>query len=891
MKQIPTKTIILLLALLVLLLSSGTLLSLYVNSLWFKEIQYYSVFLKILVNKVLLGLVHAAAFFAILYPNLRFAHGYDSRLRDMQLEQDPLGPFWKPILLIGSILLALVLGFQGAGTWETYQLFLHGSPFDLQDPIFNKDLGFYVFTLPFISYIQKWLSSTLVMSLLFCGLMYFYRQAIRIDPKGLFIDRQPRLHLFALGGLYLFLLAWAYYLDRYHLLYSQRGVVFGAVYADVHIKLPALWVLSATALFSGGLLIFAGLRRGWLLPGLAAGAVLLVHVVGGSVLPDLVHRFQVLPNEIALESPYIQHNIQATRLAFGLHRTESEPFPASEDLTREDLQKNVLTTQNIRLWDHRPLLATYRQLQQIRTYYDFVDVDNDRYLIDGEYRQVMLSPRELSYNNLPSRIWINEHLTYTHGHGVTLGPVSRISKEGLPEFFIKDIPPVASTDIQITRPEIYYGEIPNDYVFVKTRALEFDYPSGEENIYTDYLGEGGVPMNSLLRKLAFSAYFGSLKIFLSNDMTPESRIMYDRSIIQRAKKIAPFLSFDGDPYMVITEDGRLIWLLDGYTTTDKFPYSQPFSGVGNYIRNSVKVTVDAYHGSVHFYVSDPEDPIIRSYEAIFPGLFSPLAEMPQDLRTHIRYPQDFFRIQAQMYTTYHMQDPQLFYNKEDLWDIPAKDNRQMEPYYTIMKLPGEEKEEFILLLPFTPAKRDNLSAWLAGRSDGENYGKLIVYTFPKQKLVFGPRQIENRIDQDAYISQQLTLWGQSGSEVIRGSLLVIPIEDSLLYVSPLYLASSAEGALPELRRVIAGFGSKLVMEENLEKALDQLFGSEPVTPQAVARELSKTGQPPEKLAASALSLYRRSQTALREGRWGEYGEALGELEVVLQELANRARKE
>ncbi|MCI0529687.1 MAG: UPF0182 family protein, partial [Nitrospira sp.] len=612
-----------------------------------------------------------------------------------------------------------------------------------------------------------WLSSTLMMILLLCTVLYFYRQGVRVDPQGIFVDRAPRRHLATLGGIYLFLLSWSYYLDLYRLLYSTRGVVFGAVYADVNARLPMLWILLVLSLVAGGLLIIAGFRRGWFLPGLALGSLIVV-IVGGSIIPDMLHRFQVAPNEIVMERPYIQHNIQATRFAYNLHRTDSQEFPASEDLTPADLAKNELTIKNIRLWDHRPLLATYQQLQQIRTYYNFVDVDNDRYVVNGEYRQVMLSPRELSYKNLPSRIWINEHLTYTHGYGVTLGPVSRISKEGLPEFFIKDIPPIATTNITVKRPEIYYGEAQNDYVFVKTQALEFDYPSGAENVYTNYQGKGGVPVSSLLRKLAFSTYFGSLKIILSNDITPESRIMYFRNIEQRVKKVTPFITYDEDPYMVITQEGRLVWILDGYTTTDKIPYSQPLEGLGNYIRNSVKTTVDAYDGTLNFYIGDPEDPIIRAYSTIFPGLFQPLDQMPDDLRDHLRYPQDFFKVQARMYSTYHMEDPQIFYNKEDLWNIPQKENRDMEPYYTIMKLPGEKKEEFILLVPFTPAKRDNLSAWLAARSDSLHYGKLVVYIFPKQKLIFGPRQIENRIDQDAYISQQLTLWGQRGAQVIRG---------------------------------------------------------------------------------------------------------------------------
>jgi uncharacterized membrane protein (UPF0182 family) len=887
----PVKSVILLVTFVLLLLFSGDLLSLYVDALWFKEVQYYPVFLKTLLTKLALGLIHGLAFFILLYPNLSLAQRYRPAVRVAQEELDPLGPFLKPIILGGSFLLSLIIGFQGSTRWSAYLLFSHAVSFGMEDPLFKKDLAFYVFQFPFLTYVQGWLSSTLMMILLLCTVLYFYRQGVRMDPQGIFVDRAPRRHLVILGGIYLFLLSWSYYLDLYRLLYSTRGVVFGAVYADVNARLPMLWVLLVLSLVAGALLIIAGFRRGWFLPGLAVGSLIIVHIVGGSIVPDMLHRFQVAPNEIMMERPFIQHNIQATRFAYNLHRIDSQEFPASDDLTPADLAKNELTTKNVRLWEHRPLLATYQQLQQIRTYYNFVDVDNDRYVIDGEYRQIMLSPRELSYKNLPSRIWINEHLTYTHGYGVTLGPVSRISKEGLPEFFIKDIPPIATTNIAVQRPEIYYGEIPNDYVFVKTKALEFDYPSGAENVYTNYQGKGGVPASSFLRKLAFATYFGSLKIILSNDITAESRIMYSRHIAQRVRKVTPFIVYDEDPYMVITQEGRLVWILDGYTTTDKIPYSQPLERLGNYIRNSVKATVDAYDGTLNFYIGDPEDPIIRAYSTIFPGLFQPLDQMQADLRDHLRYPQDFFKVQAHMYSTYHMEDPQIFYNKEDLWNIPQKDNRDMEPYYTIMKLPGEKKEEFILLIPFTPSKRDNLSAWMTARTDAPHYGKLIVYVFPKQKLIFGPRQVENRINQDAYISQQLTLWSQQGSQVIRGNVLVIPVENSLLYVSPLYLASSAAGSLPELRRVITAYGNRLVMEENLEAALNSLFGRQPLMSQRQAGEVRPPAQSIQQLVSLAQDLYRQSQNLLKEGRWSEYGEAIKKFEETLRELANRIKKE
>jgi uncharacterized membrane protein (UPF0182 family) len=499
----------------------------------------------------------------------------------------------------------------------------------------------------------------------------------------------------------------------------------------------------------------------------------------------------------------------------------------------------------------------------------------------------MISPRELSYRNLPSRIWINEHLTYTHGYGVTLGPVNRVTTEGLPEFFIQNIPPTSSTAIRVTRPELYYGELSNDYVFVRTNNPEFDYPSGDTNQYTTYHGTGGIPMSSWVRKAAFSAYFGSMKILLSNDISSDSRVMINRAIHGRAAKLIPFLRYDQDPYLVITDEGRLVWILDGYTTTDRMPYAMPLRGVGNYIRNSVKVTVDAYDGRTTAYISAPDDPLIRAYAAAFPGLFQPIDALPQDLRAHLRYPQDLFRIQSHVFATYHMQDPQIFYNKEDLWAIPQKGEQDMEPYYTIMKLPGEAREEFILMIPYTPAKRDNMAAWLAARSDGEQYGKLIVYLFPKQKLVYGPRQIEARIDQDALISQQLTLWTQRGSQAIRGSLLVIPIEDAILYVEPLYLAASESGSLPELRRVIVSFGNRLVMEPDLEAALARLFGvrSAEARPGARQAEPIAPGLSDPSLGRRALEHFRQAQRALRDGNWEAYGAELRRVEDALEALA------
>jgi hypothetical protein len=509
----------------------------------------------------------------------------------------------------------------------------------------------------------------------------------------------------------------------------------------------------------------------------------------------------------------------------------------------------------------------------------------------------MLSPRELSYQHLQGgRNWINEHLTYTHGYGVVVGPVNRVTGEGLPEFFVKDIPPQSSDGFpSVVRPEIYYGELANEYVLVRTRSQELDYPRGDQNVYTRYQGRGGIPISSWLRRLAFAARFGEPKIILSDDLTPESRILMHRTVAERIQRIAPFFRYDRDPYLVVTDDGRLVWMIDGYTGTDRYPYSDPVRGLGNYVRNSVKATLDAYHGTVTFYLADPTDPIVQAYSRGFPGLLLPLAQMPADLQRHIRYPEDFFAVQARKYATYHMLDPQVFYNREDMWAIPRRTiegrDREMEPYYTIMRLPEETKEEFILLTLFNPSRRDNMIAWLAARSDPPSYGRLIVYNFPKQKLVYGPRQIDARIDQDPVISQQLALWNQRGSTVIRGSLLAIPIDQSLIYVQPLYLAASEQGALPELRRVIVAHGNQIAMEPTLEQSLARIFGGRLAPPTAAVAPIG-TGAPPaappageRAVAQRALEIYQRSQDALRRGDWAAYGTEQKRLEDTLRELS------
>jgi uncharacterized protein len=891
----------------VLLNVAGQVLPLYTDYLWFQEVKLVSVFTTILSLKGLLTLIGMLIVAGFVYLNLRLAAR--SAGGDVLVElEDPLGlpsrliiePLFRRFLLPGALVLGIFGGMGFAAQWETVLQFVNAEPFHVVDPLFGKDIGFYVFQLPLFEAVYASLLVLFGLTFLLVLLTYVLHRGVQLTAQGPWVAPRARAHLLTLGALILALKAGGYHLDTFGLLTSQRGIVFGASFADINANLPALRVLTILALVGAAVCIWQIGRSGVRPIFVTIGLLIVAHVVGLGVFPNVMQRLRVVPNELAAERPYIEQNIKFTRIAYGLDRVKEEEFPAEESLRADDLRKNQVTVKNIRLWDHRPLLVTYSQLQEIRTYYRFMDVDNDRYMVDGELRQVMLSDRELSYRNLPSRIWINERLTYTHGFGVVMGPVNRVTPEGLPEFWIKDIPPVSSGPIKVTRPEIYYGETANDYVFVKTRAQELDYPAGDKNVYSSYAGQGGVPVESLFRKILFAIRFGDLKILLSNDIIGESRIMYHREIAERVKKVAPFISFDRDPYLVVGQDGRLVWIIDGYTTTSQFPYSEPVRGLGNYIRNSVKAVVDAYNGSLAFYLSEPDDPVIKSYARAFPGLFQPLSAMPADLRPHIRYPQGLFGIQARMLATFHMQDPQVFYNKEDLWNIPKQtiegQEREMEPYYTIMRLPGEQNEEFVLLSPFNPSKKDNMIAWLAARSDGANYGKLIVYNFPKQRLIYGPRQIEARIDQDPFISQQLTLWSQRGSQVIRGSMLAIPIEKSLLYVQPLYLAAE-KGSLPELKRVIVSTGNQIAMEENLDASLAQLVGlggrsravatADAATAAAAAAAPQPTGM--RSLADQAFQQYGRAQEYLRQGNFAGYGEEMKRLEGTLKALRDQAR--
>jgi uncharacterized membrane protein (UPF0182 family) len=886
------KGVIIFIAAMVLLMIFLRIVGLITDWFWFQEVGYQTIFTVTLLAKIKAGALFGAAFFIILCGNLLIAlrmsraplFGDQWGAAGFRIPLQEMGPgLLRVLILIGALLFALFVGANGSAQWENLLLFMNPTPFGVSDPLYQKDVGFYVFQFPFLLHIYGWLKFVLLVTAAATLFLYLIRKSFLFIPPRIWKIAPPaRIHLALLIALFFFWGVFGAWLDLNDLLFTKRGVVFGPGYTDVTTQLWVLKLMMGLYAVAGLSAIFFAFKPDWRIPAAAVLLLIAVSVLGRGIYPSLIQKFQVIPNEIVAETPYIEKNIKYTRLAYGLTEIEEKEFPTEDNLTAKDLEKNNLTVKNIRLWNHAPLLQTYAQLQEMRTYYKFTGVDNDRYMINGEYRQVMLSPREISYPALPSRTWVNEHLAYTHGYGVVMGPVNRISPEGLPEFFIKDIPPVSTTPIKVTRPEIYFGENSNEYVFVKTKMPEFDYPVGDKNVYSRYEGKGGVPL-SFLKKLIFAVRFGSITLLLSDDITADSRVMYHRNVRERVSMIAPFANLDSDPYLVISPEGRLLWFIDGYTVTDRFPYSEPTPKMGNYIRNTLKAVVDAYDGTVQLYVSDPTDPIMQTYAKIFPGVFKPMGEMPDALRSHVRYPAGLLAIQARMYRAYHMQDPQVFYNKEDLWSIPGKQvagtasQQAMDPYYTIMKLPESQKEEFILLAPFTPSMKDNMSAWMAARCDAPNYGKVIVYKFPKQKLVYGPRQIEARIDQDTSISQQLTLWQQRGSNVIRGSLLAIPIEKSILYIQSLYLAAS-NGQLPELKRVIVAYGNNIAMEETLDLALQKIFGGGPMKdrePQAEAKKpLAGAEQSDRQTALEALGHFRKAQEFLRQGNWGGYGDEL-----------------
>ena len=873
--------------------------------LWFKEVHFESVFLTSLVARLVLFVVSGLVAFVFVYGNLRWAsRGVDlptlimSTTSGVRLD---LSRFIPTLVLVGSLVVAFFAAIVISAQWMPALMFLHGVPVGEADPLFGRDIGYYLFKLPAIAAALNALVVLTVLALIGSVFLYATRGTIGLMTRRVTVEARPARHLGALLTLLFVLFGVQLWLvDSPALLYSTTGPLVGASYADAHVLLTGIRVSAVAALVAAALVIYGALREQlvWF-AFLAVIGYAAVGIVFRGLAPVAEQKFVVAPNELARERPYLQRHIAATRRAWRLDSVTTRDLAGDAQLSMADIRANGPTIDNVRLWERELLKQTFGQLQEIRTYYDFVSVNDDRYVIDGRYRQVHLSARELNPASLPIRNFINERLTYTHGMGVAMAPVNEVTAEGLPVLFIKDLPPVSTISVKVTRPQIYYGQLTNGYVFVGTGQKEFDYPAGDRNVYSNYTGRGGVPMGTFLRRALYAWQLGSTDILLSSYLTSDTRILYRRNIIDRAKTALPFLEFDSEPYLMVTDSGTLKWILDGYTTSTNWPYAQPAEDGTNYVRNSVKVVIDAYDGTVVAYLADPDDPVVKTYAAIFGAIFTPMSAMPSNLRGHLRYPGDLFRQQTALYATYHMVDPDAFYHREDQWQYPGveKGTPNVNPFmrHIILRLPGETNPEFIYMTPFTPRGKDNLAAWMAARMDGPNYGKLVAYRFPKQSLVYGPKQIANRINQETDISQQLTLWDQKGSSVIRGELLVIPINESLIYVQPLYLRAEG-GTIPELKRVIVALENRVAMAETLEEGLSALFGGAAApAPRLATTDSAAVARPPNAatntpaaaLLQEAQQHYDRAIAAERAGDWATYGREIDALGKVLKKARAR----
>ncbi len=899
----------------------------YTELLWFRSLGYEDPFWTIYTTEYVYGFLYFAVFWLIVGVNLWIASRVPSVMVRSGGEAFPqqLEVLARPAKFIFFgvlVFISYIMAAAPASNWMRVLQFLNSEKFGNTDAVFQKDIGFYVYELPFYQSTVNWLFGVLIVTIIATAAAHVYKRAVHFTPQGIRLGNFTRRHIMVLIAIVMIVYSLDYHFSQYDILYKDNGVVVGAGYTDVNATLFGYQFMQFMAILAAAGALAAAVKGSW--KWLIGSAVLQVGAafVVLNIYPALIQRFVVKPNELEKEKPYIEENIKQTRRAYELDKIVEKDFKYDLSLTGSDIKANNTTIKNVTLWDYRPLRDSYSQLQEIRPYYNFYDVDIDRYVLNGEYRQVMLSARELNLQKIGSDNWINKTFIYTHGHGVVMSPVNVVTSEGQPEFFIKNIPPTFSVDMKIDRPEIYFGELQNidDYIVVKTSKEEFDFPLGEKNQHTFYKEDAGVEIGSVGRKILFAIRFGKFNFLLNDYIQPESKIIYYRNITDRVRKIIPYIKLDNDPYMVV-ENGRLYWIFDGFTTTDQYPYAKmsyersnsPF-GRGrsyNYIRNSVKVVVDAYNGTTNIYSFNPDsDPLIRVYAKIFPGVFRSLDTMPEYLRKHLRYPQDLFDIQAQLFAQYHVEDANVFFNREDEWNTATEkygdDVQRMESYYVIMKLPEETKEEFLMMIPFTPNTKPNMIAWFCARSDGENYGKLMVYKFPKTELVYGPMQVESRIDQTPEISEKLTLWNQQGSRVTRGNLLVIPIKNSVLYVEPLYLQSQ-QSKMPELKKVIVAYENYIYMEDNLETGLEKIFGGS-ITPGgtdksavtaavSTAEELSKgvsavssdLAKSIRDLSRSAMENYNNAQDALKKGNWTRYGESLERLKKDLEKLAEKSK--
>ncbi|MDR3698181.1 MAG: UPF0182 family protein [Candidatus Sulfopaludibacter sp.] len=861
--------------------------------LWMRQVGYPGVFWTIWSVRWELFAAAFVVSFLYLGINLRLAQKNGvvfsaGKSRTPSTVAAELGIRISPMALkLGTAAIAAVAGLALAAIfyaqWDTYLRFRYGGSFGVSDPLFGVDTGFYLFRLPFYELLQSSLTALAFVTLLAVIALYAYFGLLPLQRGARTDDRSAKAlpHLSIMALVLVANWGWGFYLDHFELLYSTQGVVYGAGYTADHVTRVAYWIMTGAAMALCALLVFNVFRPRFRTVAIGAGAYVALYVFAVMLFPALFQRFAVQPNELTLETPYLTHNIEFTRKAYGLDSIQETSYPALADLTSDVIARNQDTIQNVRLWDWRPLLQMYQQAQEIRLYYQFYHADVDRYHLPDGYHQVMLSARELSAE-LPAeaQTWVNQKLQFTHGYGLVMSFVSKTIGGGFPQYVLENIPPESNYGLTVNQPSIYYGESMPGYRIVATGVKEFDYPKGNQNVYTSYNGAGGIPLDSIWRRLLFAWTQTDVNILFTSYLRPESKIQMWRSVQERVQQIAPFLRLDQDPYAVISQ-GKQYWIQDAYTVSDHFPYSSPHADAPdqslNYIRNSVKVVVDMYDGTVHFYTMDPKDPVLAVYRSAFPGVFQDLNQLSPDLKAHLRYPEDLFSIQADQYASFHMTVPQVYYNREDLWVLPQENYAgkiaPIKPYYILMKLPGSNRLEYLLMTPFTPQKRDNMISWIAARCDFPEYGKMLFYQLPKEKLIYGPMQIEAMINQNTTISQQLSLWDQKGSKVIRGNLIAVPIENSFLYVVPVYL--TAEGTdFPQLKRVIVISGDKVAMEPTLDEAIQAVFGTQqPQTPgQSPGRPL-ESGQ--------ARAAFDKAQKAMEQGDWGGFGKAMDELKGLL----------
>jgi uncharacterized protein len=914
---------------------------LYIDWLWFGEVEQRGVFWTALWWRIAVGAIAAAVFFVVVYVNVEAARRLAPDYPRVSAQGDLIEPSDERLKrlvrlggLIAAAVVAVLVGVAVSANWLVYALALRSGAWGADDPQFGRDLSFFVFSLPALQGALSLLIGAVVAGVVAAAIAHLVLGGIAytVDtgrPAGgegpVTTPQRPNVdvrlagraiaHLSVLFALIFFLVGIGQLFRAWNLVIDPGGVVFGATYTDVSVRLPMAYVTMALAFALGALLVWNVWRRRQWWPLIALGVWIVALIVLRGVVPAVVQQLIVNPNELDRERDYIARNLEATREAYNLANIDQQDFPATTRLDAEDLAQDPGTLRNVRLWDPGTLRRSYTQLQQLRPYYAFPNVDIDRYTIDGVYRQTMIAARELNIEGLPpqARTWVNEHITYTHGFGVAMSAVNQVTADGSPDFLVQNVPPQTVEGLELEQPRIYYGEAPADYKLVLTTEREFDYPGAAGDVFTEYEGTGGIPISPILNRIAFGWRFGTIKFFTSDAIQDQSRIIIRNDIMSRLEQVTPFLTYDNDPYIVIA-DGRLFWVADAYTTTDRYPYSEQ-AGTINYVRNSVKAVVDAYNGSLAFYVFAPDDPVIQAYQQIFPDLFLPMEQMPEYLMEHVRYPEDLFNVQAEVWTTYHVESPDVRYNRGDQWQIPqlqefGEDGR-MQGYYVIMRLPGGERDEYVMILPFNPNERPNMVAWLGARSDQPNYGTAVNFVFPEGLSQFGPVQVEAAINADPIISQQRTLWGQQGSNVIMGNLLVVPIADSILYVQPLYLEAEAT-RLPQLRRVIVFYRSPasegqsavqaVSMQVTLGDALADIFGDLPAeTEEAVngpAPDEETPGEAPDDevppdtgdvarlsdLIEQANQQYQAALQAQQAGDWAEYGRQLQALQLTLQQL-------